>query len=123
MLPVDETDSDTPSYWLLRYAAEPRPWSAVSLNQEGSIDSCERAVGGLNISPSVADIGPGFALGDFEAPFSVASVDRGRLLEVAEPLDVGRCCHDRVPARDGGIALLGDGADAKVDLMGDCEVF
>ena len=48
--------------------------------------------------------------GDFEALVSEAIKDNGRLLD---PRDEGRCCHERVPARAGAIAALGDWVDSK----------
>ena len=44
--------------------------------------------------------------GDFEALFSEAARDNGRLLEPVDPRDEGRCCHGSVPARERVIVVL-----------------
>ena len=49
------------------------------------------------------------ARGDFDALLPEAIIDDGRLLEAVGPRDVGRCCHERVPAREGAVATLGEG--------------
>ena len=48
------------------------------------------------------------ASGGFEALCSEAITENGRLLEPVDPRDEGRCCHERAPARDEGIAAFED---------------
>lgn len=56
--------------------------------------------------------------GDFEALFSAANCDRGRARGPVDPLEVGRCCHDKVPALEGAIDELGDVVDSVAGLDG-----
>ncbi len=64
--------------------------------------------------------GSAAARGAFEALFSEATMDNGRLLEPVDPRDEGRCCHESVPAREGAIAALGEGAEIVGGLNGGC---
>ena len=58
--------------------------------------------------------------GDFEALFSEAARDSGRLLEPVEPRDEGRCCHESVPAREGGNVALESGWEVDWGCDGGC---
>lgn len=97
--------STTRSSWLLLYAAEPIPLSAVCLNHDGSLEPNASAICALDGScPSVAfDSGVPRGL---RAAFSAASIDNG----LRPLLDFGRCCHESVPERDRVLA----GGDVRV---------
>lgn len=58
--------------------------------------------------------------GDFEALFSEAARDNGRLLEPVDPRDEGRRCHGSVPAREGVNAVLGTGWEVDWGCDGGC---
>jgi len=108
MLPLVDPVSDIASSCSRLYADEPTPRSAVCLNQEGSFEPRACAIWLLDISVSSLVVGSGVAPGDLTALFSAATIDSGRLRALVEPRDVGRCCQDSVPARDGAIAALED---------------
>ena len=78
------------------------------MNHDESLDPSDCAIWPLGIMSSLAMAGSALARGDLAAFFSEASIDNGRLRGPACPCDVGRCCHERVPARARGIAALGD---------------
>lgn len=80
-----------------RYAAEPTPLSAVCLNQFGSLEANDCAICVLESSGASSFAGSGVARGE-RAAFSAASIERG----LRPLLDLGRCCHERVPDRERG---------------------
>ena len=110
LLPTNGAVSDESSWFLLN-AADPSPRSCVCLNQAGSFDPKDCEIWLLDMLPSIADVRSTATRGDIEALFSEANMDNGRLLEPADPRDEGRCCHERVPAREGAIAVLGEGVE------------
>ena len=115
-LPVNEVVFELSSSLFFRYAAEPAPRSAVCRNQVGSFEAKECDIWSLDNSFSFSftskGVGPGVARGDLIALFSDAPIESGRLFALVEPLEVGRCCHESVPERD-GIAALGVGLDLR----------
>lgn len=91
---------------LLRKAGEPIPLSLVCRNHEGSLaprfldmTSLERVRSGS----APASVGSSDACKDDAR----SSIDVGRLW--APRTDAGRCCHDRVPDREGTVKELGTG--------------
>ena len=110
LLPTNGAVSDESSWFLLN-AADPNPRSCVCLNQAGSFDPKDCEIWLLDMLPSIAGVRSTVTRGDIEALFSEANMDNGRLLEPVDPRDEGRCCHERVPAREGAIAVLGEGVE------------
>ena len=108
LVPIDDAVSGKSSWFLLN-AADPSPRSCVCLNQAGSFDPKDCEIWLLDMLPSVAGVRPTTTRGDIEALSSEANMDNGRLLEPVDPRDEGRCCHERVPARKGAIAVFGEG--------------
>ena len=119
LLPIVDTVSDRSSWFLLK-AADPKPRSCVCLNQVGSFDPRDCEIWLLDILSSFVGVGSAAARGAFEALFSEATMDNGRLLEPVDPRDEGRCCHESVPAREGAIAALGEGVEIVGGLNGGC---
>lgn len=105
IFPVIDNVSDKLSSWLRRYAADPRPRSWVCRNHVGSFEPSDSAISSFDNSRSIADGGSTLARGDFDA-FSAANCERGRARCPTDPLEVGRCCHESVPALEGVIAVL-----------------
>ena len=60
---------------------------------------------------SLVVVASGVARGDLAALFSEANIDNGRPFGPVDPREVGRCCHESVPARARGIAALGDAVE------------
>lgn len=114
-----EAVSETSSSWFFRNAADPVPRSVVCLNHEGSFEARDCAICAREPPFSSPVVELGTVLGDFEALFSEATIDNGRLRAPVEPRDVGRCCQDTEPARDGAIAALGEMLDSLTDFEGD----
>ena len=110
LVPITDAVSGESSLFLLN-AADPNPRSCVCLNQVGSFDPKDCEIWFLDILSSFVGVLSMVARGDFEAFSSEAIMDNGRLLEPVDPRDEGRCCHERVPAREGAIAALGDGVE------------
>ena len=63
---------------------------------------------------SSGEVGSEFDLDELDMMFSAANRDSGRLLVPVDPLELGRCCHDRVPARVSGFEKPGDDVDVGV---------
>ena len=110
LLLVVDDGSDKLS-WVLLNAADPNPRSCVCLNQVGSFDPRDCEIWLMDIVSSFVGVGSATARGAFEALFSEATMDNGRLLGPIDPRDEGRCCHESVPAREGAIAALGEGVE------------
>ena len=110
LLPINGAVFDESSWFLLN-AADPTPRSCVCLNQAGSFDPKDCEIWLLDMLPSAAGVRSAATRGEVEALFSEANMDNGRLLGPVDPRDEGRCCHERVPAREGGIAVLGEGVE------------
>lgn len=111
LLPIMAAVSDKSS-WFLLSAADPNPRSCVCLNQASSFDPRDCEIWLLDTPSSIVDVRSTAALGDVEALLSEAFMDNGRLLGPIDPRDEGRCCHERVPAREGAIAALGEGVES-----------
>lgn len=107
MLPDIEAASGVVSSRFLLYAAEPNPLSAVCLNQVGSFELRVRAICLREGSWASTEAESGTGVCGFSMLFSPARSERGRFLELSDPREVGRCCHDKVPDLK-GTALLGD---------------
>lgn len=110
LLPIIDAVSDRSSWFLLN-AADPNPRSCVCLNQVGSFDPRDCEIWLLDMLLSFVGAGSAAARGEFETFLSEATMDNGRLLEPVDPRDEGRCCHERVPARERAIATLGEGVE------------
>jgi hypothetical protein len=115
-LPDAKLSLDMESSLLLRYAALLKPLSAVCRNHEGSREPSEAAIWSREGSaPSEEAVDAGLLL-------SGSTIDLGLL---PPPLELGRCCHDRVPDRASDDALCGCfGAEASpvvVDALSDEE--
>lgn len=104
LLPIIDAVSDRSSWFLLN-AADPNARSCVCLNQVGSFDPRDCEIWLLDTPLSLVGTGSTAARGDLEALFSEATK------EPIDPRDEGRCCHESVPAREGAIAALGEGAE------------
>ena len=73
------------------------------------------AICSLVIVSSAGVDGSGVALGG-RAAFSVATTDKGRCRGRSEACDLGRCCHDNVPVRE-GIAFEGESFVGELRLL------
>ncbi len=82
------------------------------------MEPSDSAISSFDSSRSVREGGSTLARGDFAALFSAANCDRGRARGPVDPLEVGRCCHDKVPALEGAIDGLGDVVDSVAGLDG-----
>ena len=103
--PDTKLSLDVPSSLLLLYAAFPIPLSAVCLNHAGSRDPNDAAIWSRDGSGSSAGV-----LLEV-VPVSEDTIERGLLLV---PLELGRCCQDRVPER-ARLDALGEGLDAEAE--------
>lgn len=108
LLAAEELISDILSSLFFRYAADPNPRSSVCLNQVGSFDSRDCAILFLGTTLSFSELEPVLVRRDSAAPFSVLIMDNGRLRAPVKARDEGRCCQERVPARFGTVATLGE---------------
>lgn len=98
----------TSSTGFLLKAADPYPRSSVCLKKEGSFEPSDCIMSLLEAVALLTVAGSATVRGDLAALFSVATIDNGRLLPVAESRDEGRCCHDSVLERIGSVAALAD---------------
>ena len=117
--PIIVAVSDRLSLFLLN-AADPNPRSDVCLNQAGSFDPRDCEIWFLDMLSSFVGVSVAIVAGVFEALFSEAARDNGRLLEPVEPRDEGRCCHGSVPAREGGNVVLESGWEVDWGCDGGC---
>ena len=62
----------------------------------------------------------GVTFGELDALFPAATKESGRALVPVEPLEPGRCCQERVPARDSDATEVdGGGVAAAVKVFND----
>lgn len=93
--------------WLLvfRYAPDLSARSSVWRNHAGSLELRAAAISFLDISGSSRSV-EGFLGDSGRVRTGLGEPGGGRPRTEPKPLEVGLCCHDNVPLRDKGVALV-----------------